>query len=143
MNTIDFFQGVVLARIIGEKSATLKKYSNNNSSFIIDDDIVIYIKYSQKRIKPWSFSFSDLHVEEMVSIEKKYPKLLVVLVCNDNGICCLDYKEFSTVISVESAVFPKWIKATRSKGEKYSVTGSDGKLKHKIGDSDFPNKIYF
>ena len=64
------------------------------------------------------------------------------MVCNEDGICCLNYKEFTDILSVENNVYPKWIRASRLRGEKYMVSGSDGKLGHKIGLSDFPGKIF-
>ncbi|MFA5091433.1 MAG: hypothetical protein WC483_02275 [Candidatus Paceibacterota bacterium] len=67
--------------------------------------------------------------------------IFIILVCNDDGICCLNWKEFSTIISVYNINYPKWIRVGRRKNEKYSVYGIDGELKHKIGNSDFPNKL--
>ena len=141
MNTLDFFHGAVLLKITNNSSVSFKKYPHNNSAYIINNDVGIYIKYSQKRISPWTFSFSDMHIDEIKKFKNNI-NIYIVLVCNDNVICCLDFKEFCTVISIENKCFPKWIKSLRLKGEKYSVSGSDGKLKYKIGNSDFPQKIY-
>lgn len=142
MKNIDFFHGMVLTKIVQNKSACLKKYRGNNSSYIIDDQISVYIKYSSKRMSPWSFSFSKIHIHEIRDMKNKIEKIFIILICDNNGICCLNYNEFCTVISIENRDFPKWIKASRLKGEKYSVSGSDGKLKYKVGNSDFPGKIY-
>ncbi len=142
MKNIDFFHGAVFSRIIGNSPSCIKRYGGNNSSYIINDRASIYIKYSQKRISPWIFSFAKTHIEEVDRLKNEFKNIFIVLVCNDNGICCLNHHEFYTVISVESNFFPKWIKARRQKGEKYGVTGSDGKLTYKIGDGDFPQKIY-
>ena len=142
MRNIDFFHGVVLSRIVQNRSACFKKYRGNNSAYIINNQIGVYIKYSSKRMSPWSFSFSKVHINEIKDMKNKLEKIFVTLICDDNGICCLDYNEFCTTISIENKYFPKWIKASRLKGEKYSVSGSDGKLKYKIGNSDFPQKIY-
>ncbi|MCK4330350.1 hypothetical protein KAX02_10955 [candidate division WOR-3 bacterium] len=143
MRKIDFFHGAVVLRIIRENIIDVINCStDNNSTYILSNDIGIYIKYSRCRMSPWSFSFSKRHRDEIKKTHHKLRKLYVVLVCNDDGICCLDYTEFSTVLSIENLVFPKWIRVSRMKGEKYSVSGSDGRLKHKIGDSDFPKKVY-
>ena len=142
MNNIDFFHGAVFSRIIDNSPSCIKRYGDDNSSYIISDKTSIYIKYSQKRISPWTFSFAKTHIEEVNRFKNEFENIFIVLVCNDNGICCLNYQEFCTVISVESNFFPKWVKARRQKGEKYGVIGSDGKLTYKIGDSDFPQKIY-
>lgn len=142
MNNIDFFHGAVFSRIIDTYPICVKKHSDNNSSYVINNKTSIYIKYSQKRVSPWTFSFAKTHIEEINKVKNALENIFIVLICNDNGICCLNYQEFCTVISIESNYFPKWIKARRQKGEKYAVTGSDGKLSYKIGDSDFPQKIY-
>lgn len=142
MNNSDFFHGAIFSRIVEFKSVNLEKYSDNNSSYIIDNKTVVYIKYSQKRISPWTFSFSKSHVDEIKKIKSDKEFLFIVLLCNDDGICCLNFQEFCTVTSIESEIFPKWIKAQRQQGEKYAVSGSDGELKYKIGNSDFPRKIY-
>lgn len=142
MNTLDFFHGAILLRIVNDNASKLQRYQNNNSSYIINDQIGIYCKYSQKRISPWIFSFSQVHIDEIKRFEGDIGNLFIVLLCNNNGICCLNFQEFCTILSIESKNFPKWIKASRLKGEKYSVSGSDGKLKYKIGNIDFPHKIY-
>ena len=142
MSKINFFQGVVLSNIVNKHDVYLTRYKGNNSSYIVNQEIGLYIKYCQNRISPWSFSFSEEHVGEIEKINKEFLKCYLVLVCNQDGICCLDYKEYSNILSVESSIYPKWIKASRLRGEKYMITGSDGKLGHKIGNSDFPNKIF-
>ena len=143
MKDFEFFHGAALARIIHKNvSYSIKCYSNDNSSYIIDEKVAIYLKYSQKRMSPWTFSFSEIHVSEIKEIKNKFNKIYLVFVCGHNGIACLDLEEFSTVISTENQNFPKWIRASRQKGEKFSISGSDGELKYKIGNSDFPSKIY-
>ena len=142
MKNVDSFHGLILARIIQNQPACLEKYEGNNSSYIINDRIGIYMKYSSKRMSPWTFSFSKTHINEIKDMKNRFEKTSVALICGSNGICCLNYSEFGTVLSIENRSFPKWVKASRLKGEKYSVSGSDGKLRHKVGNSDFPSKIY-
>jgi len=143
MKNFEFFHGAALTRIIHANIFdSIKCYSNSNASYIINNNIGIYIKYSQKRMSPWIFSFSETHINEVKEIKNAFNKICVVFVCGDNGIACLSYEEFVAVISIENKNFPKWIKMSRMKGQKYSVAGSDGTLRHKIGDSDFPTKIY-
>jgi hypothetical protein len=143
MKNFEFYHGAALTRIIhGNVFDSIKCYSSANSSYVINGAITIYIKYSQKRMSPWSFSFSATHIDEIKEIKNKFNKIYLVFVCGDNGIACLDFKEFSTVISIENTNFPKWIRASRQKGQKFSISGSNGELKHKIGNSDFPEKIY-
>jgi len=75
-------------------------------------------------------------------MRERLGQVYITLICDEDGICCLDWNEFTTVISTESELYPKWIAVSRGKGEKYYVWGSDGELKHKIGNIDFPRKIF-
>ena len=144
MSTVSFFHGAALIRVIRHESyRSVKVLEENDCSYLINDTVGIYIKYSQRKLPPWSFTFSEEHVREITEMGGSLEKVYVALVCNEDGICCLDWKEFATVISTESTTYPKWISASRMKGEKYSVSGRDGKLKHKIGNSDFPRKIFY
>jgi hypothetical protein len=120
----------------------MKKYGSSGSCYIIDGNTPFYIKYSEKRISPWTFSFTETHIREIDSINDELGNIFIVLVCNDDGICCLNFQEFCTIISVKSNLFPKWVKAQRRRSEKYTVTGSDGELTYKIGNNDFPQKLF-
>ena len=138
----EFFHGTVLTKLVHSNLfKTIQAFGKSNSSYLIDDKIGLYIKYSTKRMAPWSFSFLQEHINELKDMVDLIGKAFVCLVCNDDGVCCLDWQEFCTIISIESIVFPKWIRTSRKKNEKYSVHGCDGELKHKIGISDFPSKL--
>jgi hypothetical protein len=143
MNNILFFHGAALIRILRHESfRTVKVYEENNWSYLINETSGIYIKYSKHKLTDWRFTFSEDHVREITEMRKRLGQVYITLICNDNGICCLDWHEFTTVISTESKSYPKWIAVSRMKSEKYSVWGSDGELKHKIGNIDFPRKIF-
>lgn len=129
----DFFHGVLLSKLLDHDELTVKKHPYF-SAYIINNK-VFYIKYSSHRISPWSFSFSETHVKELDDLASQFKEIFVTLICNEDGICCLNLKEFKTVIAIENFNFPKWIRTTRQKREKYLVTGSDGKLTYKIGDN--------
>ena len=81
------------------------------------------------------------HMVEIASLCNQNKNLFVVLICNDDGVCCLSYEELAQVIFFGNIGQSKFIRVSRSPREKYAVSGSDGKLKHKIGDSEFPGKV--
>lgn len=129
----DFFHGVLLTRLLDHEELYIRKHPYF-SAYIINN-IIYYIKYSKNRISPWTFSFSETHINELIDLRKNYENVYIALICNEDGICCLNFQEFKTVIAVENINYPKWIKAIRQKREKYSVSGSDGRLTYKIGDN--------
>jgi hypothetical protein len=142
MKNFEFFHGAAVIKIV--HSGHFKKvesFGKSNSSYLLDEKIGLYIKYSSKRIPPWSFTFDNEHVSEVKEMFSLLGNIFIALVCNVDGICCLDWQEFNTIISIDSKIHPKWIRTIRKKNEKYSVYGIDGNLKHKIGNSDFPSKL--
>lgn len=142
MYNYSFFHGWAIVRLIhNDKTSTIKLYSGNHS-YLINDSICIYLKHSSKRLSPWSFTFLPEHIKEIQNIRKKTGNIYIVLVCNDDGMCCMNFDEFSRLIFIGDFGKSKSIRILRSPREKYSISGSDGKLNYKIGDNDFPRKIF-
>lgn len=142
MQNFEFFHGGAIVKIVHSGYFKIvQSFGKSNSSYLLDEKIGLYIKYSQKRMTPWNFTFDQEHIKEIKNIFDLLGNIFVVFVCNDDGICCLNWQEFCTIISIDDNNYPKWIKTTRKKNEKYSVVGIDGELNYKIGNSDFPNKL--
>lgn len=134
----EFFHGAALVSLVHNKKIySIVTYpSAYNASYVINDGVGIYIKYSKKRLSPWRFTFLKEHQDEILEMKKKYEKVYILLVCNDDGIACLDFTQLKLVLDHfhEEA---EWIAVYRQKGEKYLIKGSDGQLKFKIGVNDF------
>ena len=141
MYNYSFFYGSALVRLIhNSKTFGIKLYSGNNC-YLVNEKSITYLKHCTSRISPWSFSFMPEHMAEIARIYETNKNLFIVLICNDDGVCCLDFDELSQVIFFGTINLSKSVRVSRSPREKYTVTGSDGKLKHKIGDNEFPQKI--
>ena len=140
----EFYHGLVFSRIIHTYNGQIeiKPYpTQSNSSYILNDKVGLYIKYSTKRMTPWHFSFRQQHQEEIQEMQAKLSSVFVLLVCNDDGIVCINDKELKQVLD-ENFLPVESIRIGRKPREKYSVSGTDGKLKLKIGESDFPKKLF-
>jgi hypothetical protein len=136
-----FFYGSALVRLVHDSRTFGVKLYNGNNCYLVNKKNIIYLKHSAKRLSPWSFTFLPEHIAEITKICNQGKTIFTVLICNDDGICCLDYSELSQVIFFGNIGQTKSIRISRSPREKYAVTGSDGKLNHKIGDSEFPEKV--
>ena len=133
------YHGVVFARLthINNEIKISSKINNDNNSYIINDKIGIYVKYSKKRLTPWLFTFNKeqySYVKKLILIAKNG---YVVLVCNNDGICCVDFKQFLIVINKIDNDQTKSINITRYKNQMYEVSGTDGKINQKVADSMF------
>jgi len=92
-------------------------------------------------MSPWRFTFIKDHQEELDLLRSTVQKVFLLLVCNDDGIVCLNYVELKQLLDSQHDPI-EWISATRHKREMYSVKGSDGELNFKIGQSEFPEKLF-
>ena len=139
----EFFHGLAICKIIHfRKLHSISLYpSPSNSSYILNDDFGIFIKYSTKRLSPWRYSFLKEHQDEIKKMADELGKVFILLVCNNDGVVCLSYKELKQILNANHEE-TEWISATRRRREHYMIKGTDGKLKFKIGPGDFPKKLF-
>lgn len=140
------YHGVALCRIVhDDRVKSIKLYPTpSNSSYMVNEEIGIFIKYSTKRMTPWRFTFKQEHREELEEMSVLLKTVFVVLVCRDDGIACLNYREMGFVLGAfdEIKETTQWLAVARKPREKYRISGSHGDLKHKIADSQFPERLF-
>ena len=136
-----FFHGSALVRLIQDHRTHGTELYKGNHCYLVNKKSCIYLKHSTKRLSPWHFTFLPEHLSEITDIHNSTGALFVALICNDDGICCLDYQEVSQLIMVGNMDQTKSIRVSRSTRQKYAVSGTDGKLSYKIANSDFPQKV--
>ncbi|HCC05350.1 TPA: hypothetical protein DEP58_03525 [Patescibacteria group bacterium] len=134
-----YYYGAAICRIIKHPTYQRIIGCKNMSSAYIVNDAVVYFKHSTKRLTPWQFTFQNNHLQDLKELKTKFNKVYIALICGDDGICCISYDEFLLITS--NSVEGIWITADRSRNEKYKVKGNSGKLKNKIGNNQFPDKI--
>jgi hypothetical protein len=140
----EFFHGLVFARILHgtKRSLSVKPFqAESNASYVVNDSIGIYIKYTSKRMTPWRFTFMKDHQEEIDLLRSSFTNVFLLLVCNDDGVVCLSYAELKQLLDNQHGII-EWISATRYKREMYAIKGSNGELDFKVGQNDFPEKIF-
>ena len=138
----EFYHGAVLNRLFKtKKSLNISVFPNNtNCAYVINKKVGIYIKFSGKKISPWRFSFYKHQQDDLQIMKNLLPHVFLILVCWHDGIIAINFKDLKKVLDhVHDDV--EWLSASRLKREKYSIKGSDGKLKFKIAESDYPKKI--
>lgn len=139
----EFYHGAVLAKLIhkGNGNVIIKPYSKiANASYVFNDHIGLYIKHSTKRMSPWYFSLKKDHRNEIHQMKKKFDEVFLILVCGDDGIVTLNYKELDEILGKKGNV--EWISAHRTPRKEYTVKGADGVLGHKVGKNEFPKKVF-
>lgn len=142
LKEFEFYHGVILSRLVhGSDPVRINTYpTDSNASYVLNSAVGLYIKHSTKRMTPWRFSFQKKHQNEILEMKEKFNEVFLILVCGDDGIVTLGYKELKKILD-EQHEEVEWIAVSRRPREKYTVKGSNGKLKYKIGENEFPNKI--
>jgi hypothetical protein len=143
MSEFEFFHGVVFARMLHatQQQLIIKPYSPVDNATYLVNGKGLYIKYSSKRLSPWRFSFQKRHQDRIVEMKKDLGQVFVLLVCNDDGIVVLGFDELKQILN-ENYDSVEWISAARNSRQMYTIKGSDGKLRFKVGRDEFLNKIF-
>lgn len=143
ISEFEFYHGVVFATLIhcGTEVLSVGQYpSADNSSYVVNGSVGVYIKYSTKRMSPWRFSFEKRHNAEISEMGRHFERVIVILVCRDDGVVGLMFDEFLQLVDVAEKT-TEWVSIVRRPREKYTVKGPLGKLSYKIGMTDFCEKI--
>ena len=138
-NDLEKYHGLVILKIIRATQSSISFAKKNSNSYIINKNVGLYIKYSSKRLSPWTFTFKKEHQDEILSLKKEYKKIFICLVCHNDGVVCLNFNDLKLILDHNHS--DEWVRVSRRPGKKYSISGSDGKLKNKKGNSEFPKII--
>ena len=140
----EFYHGCVFANILHSAltEVAIKRYDCvSNAAYVVNDSVGLYIKHSTKRLSPWRFSFLKRHQDEMEQMKKELADVLLVLVCDDDGIAVLSYDEVKQILNeVHEEI--EWVSVERKKNGMYSIAGSDGRLGFKVGKADLKAKLF-
>lgn len=140
----EFYHGVIFSRLLhaAKKNISIRAYpTSDNASYVINDNIGIYVKYSSKRLTPWRFSFLKRHQDEILEMKNKFGEVFLLLVCHHDGIVALSFDDLKSILN-DTHEEIEWVSVSRNKRQMYSVSGSDGDLKFKVGRNDFPDKLF-
>lgn len=137
---VELYHGVAILRLVRGAPEPIGVSHLGRSKYLLDDGTGLYVKYSTKRLTPWSFSFSAEQQRDIASLREECGRIFVVLVCGQDGVACLSDAELSRVLDEDHK--DEWVKAARKRNEKYSITGSDERRVFKVGDNEYPLKIF-
>ena len=142
---VEQYHGAALARLIRHHTRVpiaIRAFEEGRSGYVLDQSVGLYIKYSTNRLSPWSFNFTDGHQREVAVLAGECPAgVFIALVCGEDGIACLSISEYHTLLDDDFEPV-EWIKAVRGAREKYRLSGSDSRRPFKVGDNEYPGKVY-
>lgn len=138
----EIYHGVALARLIqdgGQRIDIASWSSISRSAYVLDDSMPLYIKYSTKRLSPWSFEFSADHAGELRDLAELFGEVWVVLVCGPVGVVAESWSAVSRIASARAddsfSLAVNW-----RPNHKYRLSGA-GSKPLMVSDSAFPRNV--
>lgn len=129
-----FYHGVVLAELVnlmvGPLAIDELIEEGRLSSYVLNDKIGLQIKHCTNRLHPWQFTFTKLNLVQLLTLQERFARVFVVLVCHEDGMVSLTLEEAISILSAGDSE-QAWIRVDRRRNEWYSVNG---------GASALPNK---
>lgn len=141
---LERYHGAALARLVRSDDALAVKlalHKDYRSVYTLEGRIALYMKYSTSRLSPWTFGFKVEHQGEIAALRDEFDDAFITLVCGTDGIACLSGSEYQRVLD-DDPRSGEWIRVTRSARQKYAVSGSDARSVCRIGDNEYPAKVY-
>lgn len=142
---LERYHGAALARLVrveGSRTIALRLHERYRAAYVLGEHVVIYMKYSTNRLSPWVFSFRPEHQDEIAALEDEFDRVFVVLICGSDGVVCLSDKEHQHVIGRGSTGASESVRVARGPRQKYAVSGSDSGRALRIGDNEYPAKVF-
>jgi hypothetical protein len=100
------------------------------ASYLLNGNIVIHVKHSTSRLRPWQFAFTRDSMDALSEMNRTVNASFVVLVCGTDGMLCLSFEEMSALFISDDTTQP-WLRVDRRKGHHYAVYGPTGELSTK------------
>jgi hypothetical protein len=141
---VEQHHGAALARLIraGESSTIgIRLHPEYRAAYLVDECVALYMKYATSRLSPWAFGFKIEHQNEIATLHDECNDVFVTLICGSDGIACLSSVEYQRVLDDDPRT-GEWIRVARAPRQKYAVSGSDGRTICRIGDNEYPTKVY-
>jgi hypothetical protein len=100
----------------------------------------VYVKYSRKRLSPWSYSYDQDHQVELKNIASMCGEVFSIFINGEDGYACVDYEELRELLD-DHFEEVEWVRVQRKLRESYRISGSDGLRDKPLAQNAFPQKI--
>lgn len=133
----EYYHGAAILRALGaaKHPATVIRLDNIGVGCYAIDSVGLLVKYARDRMSPWHFSFNVDHRVAVRTLQKRYEKVGVLLVCFDDSVIAIDPVQLGEVLGKAPATGS--VSVSRKPRGMASVGGPAGVLPFKVADSDF------
>lgn len=133
----EYYHGAAILRALKavKGRADVARLDSLGSGCYSVEDVGLFVKFARDRMSPWQFTFSSEQRLAVRQLEKKFMKVGILFVCNDDAIIVIDSIQLNGLLGKAPAFGS--ISVSRKPRAMASVSGSAGALQQKIRDSDF------
>lgn len=96
-------------------------------NYVVNDVVGLQIRYSTARLRPWGFSFSQAHLNQLRSLLQIYPATFAVLVCHTDGFVTIGAEQLLASCRNDGDG-QAWFRVNRKKREMYQLFGPAGEF---------------
>ena len=126
ISDVERHQGAVLRQILvgAQRPLTFEVVDEGGrvDCFRVGDG-ALQIKYSNKRLSPWQFSFAQEQFDEFVGLSSKYALSWLVLMCGMDGFVAIRSDDVYRICKPTNEG-PAWIRVSRNRNSMYRVSGN-------------------
>jgi hypothetical protein len=135
------YHGAVLADIVDRANIpiTIEETEEQGRllNYKLNGRVGLQIKFTTKRMRPWSFSFTERHVSDLGNMDATLDAAFLVLVCGSDGIVAI--RATDVLASLKGiSVGQSWLRLERRKREHYRVHGPLGELPQRYSTNTSP-----
>lgn len=155
INPQDRIHGACISEIVLGLSTTLPSLrvsvtaGADRSSYLLDCldtkthltcQLGVYVKYSRKRLSPWTYSYDQDHQSELKNIARTTGEAFSIFINGEDGYACIDYQELRELLD-DHFDEVEWVRVQRRLRESYRISGTDGFRERPLAQAAFPQKI--
>lgn len=123
------YHGALLASLISGTGHPLTIVSppadTRPAEYIVNGEVALHVKHATQRLRPWHFGFTAENIKAIRSLNDRYQKSYLILICRQDGMLAIELQAVINNISASDAL---WIRADREKRKLYRVHGPLGEF---------------
>lgn len=108
--------------------------------YILNEATPLFIKYTTKRLGPWTFNFHHDHQLRQQLLFERLGECIMVFVCGRDGIAALRHKDLRAVLD-EHFDEQETVSIRRRHNKMYQIHGRDGRLDFKVSRNSLTDII--
>ena len=135
VDTVDFYRGAAVLLLL--RAPGCRGLQATQEGFLVNEAVYFELKHCTSGKSRWTFNVTVKDLERMGQNAAKGFPVFLGFVCGGDGVCVVPLGEVLDIAGPRGG----WVAAARPYGRSYAVSGSAGRLTHKVPRSDWPRRL--